>query len=105
MKPNSPGGLGLKPPVPLALKPVSELGTFITGAGALTASGGGWPARGAQSSPCSLSLSCHLFWDHLRGLGRDFPENPACACVGVLNGQRAPQGRGWGVHGKLPEES
>lgn len=78
MKPNSPQSLALERPVALALKPISELSTFITGAGALTESGGMWPSLGAQSSSCCLS--CHLFWGHLGRLGGTF-QKALCACA------------------------
>lgn len=45
-------------PVALALKPMSESSRFITGAGALTESGGMWPSLGAQSSSCCLPCTC-----------------------------------------------
>ena len=95
MKPNSPRGPALEQPGALALKAISEPSTFITGTGALTASGGVWPSRGTQSSSGS-------FVPPVPGLPqktwRDFPESPVCMWWGgwsCLN-RGLPKGMGLG---------
>ena len=85
MKPNRPRSLSLDPPVALALKTISDLSTFITGAGALTEAGGTWPSLGARSSSL-LSFTPPVLGPPQK-TWRDFPERPVRMSVVVVWGE------------------
>ena len=90
------------PPGALALKPISELSTFITGAGALTASGGLCHLVVPQ---VTLALWCHLFRGYLRRLGGTFQRAHLGGLEGVLSEVWTSQGHRLRVLRKLFTES